>query len=120
VPINAISSFLCSTFSAEYYIVICQTKATFTKSVKNKHHLTKPGGLNSRDQSRSRSRTSLVLRPTFLKCQDYPSRRDRLFFSRSSFSKLRFFNQNLSLSRYLSRSSIQIETPRLTFNTFIG
>jgi hypothetical protein len=40
VPINAISSFLCSTFSAEYYIVITLTKATFTKSVKNKHHLT--------------------------------------------------------------------------------
>ena len=38
----------------------------------------KHGGLDSRDQSRSR--TSFVSRLTFLICQDYPSRRDRLFF----------------------------------------
>jgi hypothetical protein len=38
------------------------------------------GGLDSRDQSRSRSRTSFVSRLTFLKCQNYPSHRDQLFF----------------------------------------
>jgi hypothetical protein len=68
------------------------------------------GGLDSRDQSRSRSRTSFVSRLTFFKCRDYPSRRDQLFFSRSRFLKLRFFSQDLSSSRYLSRSSRQIGT----------
>ncbi len=38
--------------------------------------ITNPGGLDRRD----RSRTSFVSRLTFLKCRDYPSRRDRLFF----------------------------------------
>ena len=33
-------------------------------------YLTNPGGLDSRDQSRSRSRTSLASRLTFLKCRD--------------------------------------------------
>ncbi len=50
-------------------------------------------------------------RLTFLKCQDYPSRRDQLFFfSLSRFLKSRFFGRDLSLSRYLSRSSRLIET----------
>jgi hypothetical protein len=38
------------------------------------------GGLHSQDQSRSRLRTSFVLRLTFFKCRDYPSRQDQLFF----------------------------------------
>jgi hypothetical protein len=41
---------------------------------------TMPGGLDSRDQSRLRSRLSLVSRPTFLKCQDFLDGRDRIFF----------------------------------------
>jgi hypothetical protein len=39
---------------------------------------TNPGGLDSRDQSRSRSRTSIVSRLTFENGRDYPSRRDQL------------------------------------------
>ncbi len=45
--------------------------------------LSKPGGLDSRDQSRLR--TSLVSRPTFLKCPDFLNGRDQLFFSQSRF-----------------------------------
>ncbi len=40
----------------------------------------KVGGLDSRDQSRSRSRTSIVSRLTFENRRDYPSCRDQLFF----------------------------------------
>ncbi len=40
----------------------------------------KHGGLDSRDQSRSRSRTSIVSRQTFENGRDYPERRDRLLF----------------------------------------
>ena len=72
------------------------------------------GVLYSRDQSRSRSRTSFVSRLTFLKCPDYPSRRDQLFFSRSRFLKSRLFNPDLAASRYLSRSSRLMGT----FETF--
>jgi hypothetical protein len=42
--------------------------------------ITKHGGLDVRDQSRARSRTSIVLRLTFENGRDYPSRRDRLLF----------------------------------------
>ncbi len=66
-------------------------------------------GLDSRDQSRSRSRMSFVLRLAFLKCQDFLDGRDWLCFSWSKFFKLRFFNWDLSLSRYLSRLSRRIE-----------
>ncbi len=38
----------------------------------------KPGGLDVRDQSRSRSRTSIASRLTFENRRDYPSRRDQL------------------------------------------
>jgi hypothetical protein len=73
--------------------------------------LYKVGGLDGRDQSRSRSRTSMVSRLTFENCRDYPSCRDQLFFlSRLRFLKLRFFNWDLTLSRYLLRSSRYIET----------
>ncbi len=40
----------------------------------------KPGGLDVWDQSRSRSRTSIVSRLTFENGRDYPSRRDWLLF----------------------------------------
>ncbi len=40
----------------------------------------KPGGLDVRDQSRSRSRMSIVSRLTFENRRDYPSRQDRLLF----------------------------------------
>ncbi len=63
----------------------------------------KPGHLDSRDQSRSR--TSLVSRPTFLKCRNFLDSRDQLFFSRSRFLKSRLFNRNLAVSRFLSRLS---------------
>ena len=40
----------------------------------------KVGGLDSRDQSRSRSRMSFLSRLTFLKCRDFLDGRDRPFF----------------------------------------
>jgi hypothetical protein len=70
----------------------------------------KVGGLDSRDQSRSRSRMSFVSRLTFENRRECPSCWDQLFFSRSRFLKPRFFNRDLSLSRYLSRWSRYIET----------
>ncbi len=60
------------------------------------------GGLDSRDQSRSRLRLSFVSRLTF-ENREYPSCQDQLFFSWLRFLKLRFFGQDLSLSRYLFR-----------------
>ncbi len=42
--------------------------------------ITEPGGLDVRDQSRSRSRTSIASRLTFENRQDYSSRRDRFLF----------------------------------------
>ncbi len=50
----------------------------FFDNVEKLWALGKVGGLDGRDQSRSRSRTSIVLRQTFFKCRDYPSRRDQL------------------------------------------
>jgi hypothetical protein len=49
-------------------------------------------------------------RLTFLKCRDYPSCRDRLFFSWSRFLKSRFLGRDLSSLRYLLRLSRQIKT----------
>ncbi len=40
----------------------------------------KVGGLDSRDQSRSRSRTSYMSRRTFLNCRDFLDGPDQLFF----------------------------------------
>jgi hypothetical protein len=72
--------------------------------------ISKVGGLDSRDQSRSRSRMSFMSRLTFLKCRDFLDGGDQLFFSWSRFLKSRFFNQDLAASRFLSRSSRLIET----------
>ncbi len=47
--------------------------------------------LSSRDQSRSSSRMSFVSRLTFLKCRDYPSRRDQLFFFSVEIFKIEIF-----------------------------
>jgi hypothetical protein len=55
----------------------------------------KPGGLDSRDQSRSRSRFLDLSRPTFENRWECPSCRDQLFFPRSRFLKLRLFNWDL-------------------------
>jgi hypothetical protein len=66
---------------------------------------TKVGGLNSRDQSRSRSRMSFVSRPTFENRRECPSCRDQLFFYWSRFLKSRLFNRDLAGSRFLSRLS---------------
>ena len=41
------------------------------------NQIIKLGGLDVRDQSRSRSRTSIASRLTFENRRDYPSRRDR-------------------------------------------
>ena len=49
------------------------------------------GGLESWDQSRSRSRSSFMSRLTFENRWEYPSCQDQLFFSRSRFLKLKFF-----------------------------
>ncbi len=65
-----------------------------------------PGGLDVRDQSRSRSRTSITSRLTFENGRDYPSRLDQLFFfSRSRFLKSRLFSRDFVASRFLSRLS---------------
>jgi hypothetical protein len=55
-----------------------------------------PGGLDSRDLSRLRSRTSFVSRLTFLKCRDYPSCQGQLFFSLVQIFKIKIF-----LSRFI-------------------
>ncbi len=79
----------------------------------------KLGGLDVRDQSRSRSRTSIASKLTFENRQDYPSRRDRLLF----YLGQDFKNQDFSVEIYLcqdiyrdcrdkSRLSRQIETNR--------
>jgi hypothetical protein len=57
-----------------------------THRVKNKH-----GGLDSRDQSRSRLRTSFVLRLTFENRRECPSCQDQFFFC----SRPRFFKSRL-------------------------
>jgi hypothetical protein len=67
----------------------------------------KSGGLNSWDQSRSR--TSLVSRPTFLKCQDFLNGQAQLSFSRSRFFKLRLFSREFDASIFLSRLSRHVE-----------
>jgi len=59
----------------------------------------KVGGLDSRDQSRSRSRTSLASRPVFKTCRDFLDARDQLLeVSRSRVS--------------IETMSRQIETPK--------
>ncbi len=50
----------------------------------------KPGGLDSRDQSRSRSRFLDLSRPTFENCQECPLCWDQLFFSVEIF-KIKIF-----------------------------
>ena len=49
-------------------------------------------------------------RPVFKTCRDFLDSRDRLFLSRSRFLKSILFNQDLAVSRFLSRSSRLIET----------
>ncbi len=73
----------------------------------------KLGGLDVRDQPRSRLRTSIASRLTFENGQDYPSRRDQLFFSRSRFLKLRLFSRDFVASRFLLRLSRHIEIVKI-------
>ncbi len=54
----------------------------------------KPGGLDSRDQLRLRSRFLNLSRSTFETCRDYPYCQDKIIFSRSKFLKLRLFNRD--------------------------
>ena len=51
----------------------------------------KHGGLDTLDQSRSRSRTSFVSRLTFENRREYPSRRDQLFFFSVKILKIEIF-----------------------------
>ena len=84
----------------------CRDESTFLRiSYTNPAslHKTKHGGLDSRDQSRLRSRTSFVSRQTFLNRRDCPSCQDQLFFSRSKFLKSRLFSRDFDASRFLSR-----------------
>ncbi len=74
---------------------------------------TKVGGLNSWDQSGSRSRTSIVSRLTFENRQGYPSCQDQLFLSRSRFLKSRFFSWDFDASRFLSRLSRRVEIVKI-------
>jgi hypothetical protein len=83
------------------FVLICVKRPYFCQ-FNNKY---KPGGLDSRDQSRSISRMSLVSRLTFLQCWDFLDGRDRPFFSRSRFLKSRLFNWDLAASRFSSRLS---------------
>ncbi len=64
----------------------------------------KVGGLDGRDQSKSR--TSIVLKTVEIILHVEIN----FFLSRSRFIKSRFFNRDLTLSRYLLRSSRYIET----------
>ncbi len=80
--------------------------------------LFKPGGLDSWDQSRSR--TSLVLRPTFLKCQDFLDGRDQLFFFsveifqietfQSRLWRVKIFDEIVEICQDASRLSRFVET----------
>jgi hypothetical protein len=76
----------------------------------------KPGGLDSPDQSRLRSRLSFMLRSNFIKCQDYPSCQHQNF-SQLWFLKLRFFSRDFVVSRFLSRLSRRIEIVKLCQDT---
>jgi hypothetical protein len=67
--------------------------------------INKPGGPDSRDQSRSRLRFLDLSRSTFEKCRDYPYCQDNIFFSQSRFLKLRLLNWDLASSRFLSSLS---------------
>jgi hypothetical protein len=83
----------------------------------NKRKISNHGGLDSRDQSRSRSRTSYVSRLTFLNCRDFLDGRDQLFFSRSRFLKSRFFSRDFDASRFLSRLSRHVEIVKICRDT---
>ncbi len=65
--------------------------------------VTKLGGLNVRDQSRSRPRTSITSRLTFENGQDYPSCRDQLFFFSVETLSRRDFCQDCRDTSRLSR-----------------
>ncbi len=60
---------------------------------------TKVGGLDSQDQSRSRSRTSFVSRLTFLNCQDFLDGWDQLFFFLVKIFKIEIFQSRLTFWR---------------------
>jgi hypothetical protein len=91
----------------------CDGKETVVASAGPGDHfkeLINLGGLDSWDQSRSRSRTSFVLRLTLENRRDYPSCQDHLFLSPLRFFKSRLFSRDLDVSKFLSRSLRQIET----------
>ncbi len=90
-------------FQSKKGVTLANTWRNATPSydeTRNKH---KVGGLDSQDQSRSRSRTSIVSRLTFENCRDYPSFRDQLFFISVEIFQSRFFSRDFDASRFLSR-----------------
>ncbi len=69
------------------------------RSWQEKEKKSKHGGLDSRDQSRSRSRTSLASRPVFKTCQDFLDGRDQLLF----YLGQDFLNRDFSIETWLCR-----------------
>ncbi len=73
------------------YNISCLSKPQERKFTKRYYEKGKHGGLDSRDQSRSRSRTSIVSRLTFENGRDYPSRQDQFFFISVEIFKIETF-----------------------------
>ncbi len=81
---------------------------SFLSLLSERREMSKHGGLDSRDQSRSRSRTSLASRLTFLKCRDFLDCRDRLSASVEIESLDRDKNKNRDKSRLYSIEIVEI------------
>ena len=83
-------------------------KKTWIKLLHKQREKINPGGLDSRDQSRSRSRTSLASRLTFLKCRENLDCWDRLSASVEIESLDRDKNKNWDKSRLYSIEIVEI------------
>jgi len=82
------------------------TMKSFLSLLSERREMSKHGGLDSRDQSRSR--TSLASRLTFLKCRDFLDCRDRLSASVEIESLDRDKNKNRDKSRLYSIEIVEI------------
>ncbi len=94
------SGLLCTHFVLHFsskLLNLCRMVFLLKKNLKCFCNKINPGGLDSRDQSRSRSRTSIVSRLTFENRQDYPSCRDQLFFILVKIFKIEIFQSRLCL-----------------------
>ncbi len=76
----------------------------------------KPGGLDSWDESRSRSRFLDLLRWTLRKCRDFLDYREKLFLSPSRFLKSRLFSWDFVMLRFLLRLSRRIEIVKICWD----